>query len=190
MQTDCLASDHKDPFLIHLPRTFQINALSHYHLASLFLPPLLNRPNGGTLITIASVLGYLGSSQLAVYSGTKAALIAYHTSLSAELASSSMPKNSIKTILVTPGALGTSLFAGLQQNRFRDFFGPMVDVRELAMKIVWMIDQGEGGVIAMPAYARWIAWMGVLPAGLQKLARWVSGVDGAMQARSQRRMIN
>ena len=101
-----------------------------------------------------------------------------------------MPKNSIKTILVTPGALSTPLFAGLQQSRFRDFFGPMVDVREMAMKIVWMIDQGEGGVIAMPVYARWIAWMGVLPAGLQKLARWVSGLDGAMQAMSQRRTIN
>ena len=63
----------------------------------------------------------------------------------------------------------------------------MVDVRELAMKIIWMIDQGEGGVIAMPAYARWIAWMGVLPAGLQKLARLVAGLDGAMQDISQRR---
>ena len=187
MQRDRLASEHKEPFLIRLLRTFRTNTLSHYHLTSLFLPPLLNRPNGGTLVTIASVLGYLGPSQLSVYSGTKAALIAYHTSLSAELASSSMPKNGIKTILVTPGALTTPLFAGMEQNRCRNFFGPMIDVRELAMKIIWMIDQGEGGVIAMPAYARWIAWMGVLPAGLQKLARWVSGLDGAMQAMSQRR---
>ena len=187
MQTDCLASYHKEPFLIHFLRTFRTNTISHYHLTSLFLPPLLNRPNGGTLITIASVLGYLGPSQLSAYSGSKAALIAYHNSLSAELASSSMPKNSVKTILVTPGALTTPLFAGLQQNRVRDFFGPMVDVRELAMKIVWMIDQGKGGVIAMPAYARWIAWMGVLPAGLYKLARWASGLDGAIQAMSQRR---
>ena len=187
MQTDRLASHHKESFLIRLLRTFRTNTLSHYNLTSLFLPPLLNRPNGGTLITVASVLGYLGPNQLTVYSGSKAALIAYHTSLSAELASSSMPKNSVKTILVTPGALTTPLFAGLQQNRFRDFFGPMVDVRELAMKIIWMIDQGEGGVIAMPAYARWIAWMGVLPAGLQKLARSVGGLDGAMQAISQRR---
>ena len=97
-----------------------------------------------------------------------------------------MPTNSIKTILVAPGTLSTPLFAGLRQNRIRDFFGPTVDVRELAMKIIWMIDQGEGGVIAMPAYARWIAWLGVLPAGLQKLARWSSGVDEAMQALSKR----
>lgn len=168
-------------------RTFRTNTLSHYHLASLFLPPLLKRPNGGTLITVASVLGHLGSSQLTAYAGSKAALIAYHTSLSAELTSSSVPKNNVKTILVAPGTLSTPLFAGLQQNRIRDFFGPMVEVKELAMKIVWMIDQGEGGIIAMPAYARWIAWLGVLPAGLQKLARWGSGVDGAMQAISERR---
>ena len=147
----------------------------------------MTRPNGGTLITIASVLGHLGSSQLTAYAGTKGALLTYHTSLSAELASSSVPKNSIKTILVAPGTLSTPLFAGLQQNRIRDFFGPMVDVEKLAMKIVWMIDHGEGGVVAMPAYARWIAWLGVLPAGLQKLARWGSGVDEAMQALSEQR---
>ena len=168
-------------------RTFRINTLSHFHLTALFLPPLLSRPNGGTLVTIASVLGHLGSSHLTAYAGTKAALIAYHTSLSAELASSSMPKNHVKTILVAPGQLSTPLFAGLQQNRIRDFLGPLVDVRDLAMRIMWMIDQGEGGVIAMPAFARHIAWVGVLPAGLQKLARWCSGVDSAMPAMLQRR---
>ena len=168
-------------------RTFRINTLSHFHLTTLFLPPLLARPNGGTLITIASVLGHLGSSHLTAYASTKAALIAYHTSLSAELASSSMPRNHVKTILVAPGQLSTPLFAGLQQNRIRDFLGPLVDVRELAMRIVWMIDQGEGGVIAMPAFARHIAWVGILPAGLQKLARWCSGVDSAMPAMLKRR---
>lgn len=98
-----------------------------------------------------------------------------------------MPKNNIKTVLVAPGQLSTSLFAGLQQNRIRDFFGPLVDVKELAMRIVWMIDQGEGGVVAMPAFARHIGWVGILPAGLQKLARWGSGVDSAMPAMLQRR---
>ena len=98
-----------------------------------------------------------------------------------------MPENNIKTILVAPGQLSTPLFAGLQQNRIREFFGPLVEVRELAMKIVWMIDQGEGGVIAMPAFARHIAWVAILPAGLQKLARWGSGVDSAIPAMLQRR---
>lgn len=56
----------------------------------------------------------------------------------------------------------------------------MVEVRELAVKLVAMIDSGEGGVLAEPAYARWIAWLAVLPVGLQKLLRSWSGVDDAM----------
>lgn len=62
----------------------------------------------------------------------------------------------------------------------RRFFAPVVEVRELAVKLVAMIDSGEGGVLAMPAYARWIAWLAVLPVGLQKLLRSWSGVDDAM----------
>lgn len=56
----------------------------------------------------------------------------------------------------------------------------MVEVRELAVKLVAMIDSGEGGVLALPAYARWIAWLAVLPVGAQKVLRSWSGVDDAM----------
>lgn len=62
----------------------------------------------------------------------------------------------------------------------------MVEVRELALKLVAMIDSGEGGVLALPAYARWIGWYGVLPGGLQRVARWVSGIDRAMVGRDER----
>ena len=58
--------------------------------------------------------------------------------------------------------------------------GPTVEVKDLAMKIVGMIDRGEGGVITEPAYARWIGVLDLLPVGLQKAARGFSGVDVAM----------
>lgn len=98
----------------------------------------------------------------------------------------------IKTILVTPGQLDTGLFAGVQAGggggrgagiggMLAKFFGPVVEVQELALGLVAMIERGEGGVLAMPAYARWIAWMAVLPAGVQKVLRGWSGVDKAME---------
>lgn len=122
------------------------------------------------------MLAHLGASQLSDYTASKAALLAFHSSLSAELATSP----NIKTILVTPGQLDTGLFAGVRLGCVGRFFGPVVEVRELAVKLVTMIDSGEGGLLAVPAYARWIAWMGVLPAGLQKVLRKWSGVDRAM----------
>lgn len=156
--------------------TFRTNTLSHYHLTSLFLRSILERPSGRTLVTISSVLGHLGASHLSDYSASKAALLAFHASLSAELFS----YPNIKTILVTPGQLDSGMFAAVRLGWGRRFFAPVVEVRELAVKLVAMIDSGEGGVLALPAYARWIAWLAVLPVGAQKLLRSWSGVDDAM----------
>ena len=158
-------------------RSFRVNTMSHFQLGALFIPPLLSRPAGATIVTISSALGYLGASHLSAYTASKAALIAYHSSLRGEL--SSMNSN-IKTILVTPGQLSTELFASLDQGPVRGFFGPTVEVQDLAMKIVAMIDAGQGGHIAEPAYARWIAAFGLFPVGLQKVVRTLAGVDTAM----------
>ena len=159
-------------------RTFRVNTLSHYHLNRLFLRPMLeNAARGGTIVTVSSVLGYLGAAHLSAYTASKAALLAYHASLTSELAVKA-PK--VKTILVTPGQLDTQLFGNVKLRGWaRTFFGPIVGAGEVAVKIVEMIDRGEGGVVSEPAYARWIAWLGVLPAGLQRLARSWAGIDDA-----------
>ena len=129
-------------------------------------------------MTVSSILGRLGASNLTAYTGSKAAAIAFHTSLAAELRDT--PK--IKTVLVTPGQLDTQMFSHIKLDWFRNFFGPVVGVQELAMKIVKTIDAGEGGTIAMPAFASWIAWQQILPKSVQFwLKRW-SGVDTAMMA--------
>lgn len=140
--------------------------------------PLIANGTGGTLVTVSSILGRLGASNLTAYTASKASAIAFHTSLAAELRSTP----NIKTVLVTPGQLDTPMFQHIKLDWIRNFFGPVVEVRELAMKIVKTIDNGKGGTIAMPAYARWIAWQQILPRGVQNaLKRW-SGVDTAMMA--------
>lgn len=142
---------------------------------------MLASETGGTIVTIASVLGKLGASHLSDYSAAKAGLIAMHASLRAELASSIAPQRAenVRTVLVTPGQLNTSLFQGVQTPS--SFFGPVVEPVELAREIVRMIDAGESGEISMPFYARWIEWLHVLPVGVQQVVRWMSGVDRAME---------
>lgn len=72
------------------------------------------------------------------------------------------------------------MFAAVRLGWARRFFAPVVEVREIAVKLVAMIDSGEGGLLALPAYARSIAWLAVLPVGAQKILRSWSGVDDAM----------
>lgn len=127
------------------------------------------------------MLAHLGASHLSAYTATKAALLAFHASLTAELALPPPQGNpNIKTILVTTGQLSTELFNGVASSAFSRFVGPTVEVKDLAMQIVGMIDGGEGGVVTAPAYTRWIGVLGLLPLGLQKVARGFSGVDVAM----------
>ena len=129
-----------DYLLTQPRRTFRTNTLSHYHLTSLFLRPFISRPGGGTLVTISSVLAHVGASRLSDYTASKSALIAFHSSLSAELASTP----NIKTMLVTPGKLDTEIFKAVRLGWVQKFFAPVVEVREMAVKLMAMIDSGKG----------------------------------------------
>ena len=183
------------PFLHLAPsaieRNFRINLLSHYHTIQTFLPGMLNRPLGGTIVTISSVLGNLGASHLSDYAAAKAGLTAMHASLRSELASmASLPDakpgaKNIRTVLVKPGQLTTQMFNSIETPN--NFFGPVVEGVELAKAIVATVYEGRSGVIALPLYAGYIEWMGILPYGLQRIARWVSGVDRAMEGFSTAR---
>lgn len=55
-----------------------------------------------------------------------------------------------------------------------------MDVREVALALVALVNRGEGGVLEIPAYVRWVAWFGVLPVGVRKWVRGWSGIDGAV----------
>jgi hypothetical protein len=39
---------------------------------------------------------------------------------------------------------------------------------------------GKSGVIRLPAFAAMVTWYAVMPASLQRLARYLSGIDGVM----------
>lgn len=44
-------------------RSFRVNLISHFHTIREFLPGMLEE-NRGTIVTVASVLGYLGCAKL------------------------------------------------------------------------------------------------------------------------------
>lgn len=133
------------------------------------------RKGCGTIVTISSVIGQTGAAQLTDYAAAKAGLTAMHTSLTAELRA--YPE--IKTIMVTPGQLSTPLFAGVKTPS--NFFAPIVEPVEVAKEVIAAIEGGSSAELAMPVYARWIEWLNVLPVGIQRIARWASGVDVAMK---------
>ncbi|KAF2812419.1 short chain dehydrogenase/reductase [Mytilinidion resinicola] len=159
-----------------IEKTFRINTLSHFHTLRAFLPGMLEEERG-TVVTVSSVLGHLGAANLSDYTASKAALLAMHASLEAELARD--PRGQyIRTILCKPGQFSTPMFANVKTPSA--FLAPVLAPVDIAKEIIRLVDGGRGGTIAVPLYARWIDVLGVLPAGLQYLVRRWSGVDNAM----------
>lgn len=135
------------------------------------------RERRGTIVTVSSVLGHLGAANLSSYAASKAALLALHHSLRAELAQNPDAKE-IKTILVTPGQMSTKMFADVKTPS--NFLAPVVSPAEVAKDILKLVEKGESGEVAVPLYSRYTQVLGVLPVGVQAIVRRLSGVDTAI----------
>ena len=177
------------PFLTQTPssvsRVFAVNTLAHFTLTRLFLRTLLTSPlhrrknRGGHIVTVSSVLGHLGAANLSAYTASKAALLAYHASLSAELRQIAP---AVKTILVAQGQLDTAMFREVRvRGWLQRFLGPVVGAQEVAVGIVRLLDQGRGGEVRVPVFAKWVAWLFVLPVGVGRVLRDFSGVDDVVE---------
>lgn len=156
---------------------------------------MLKRRDGGTIVTVSSVLGYLGCASLckhsslsddselttspsADYTSAKAGLMALHASLRAELPlMRHCYHDAVRMVLFTPGQIATPLFDSVTTPS--SFLGPVLGTEAVATAVVAAIDGGRNEEISMPLYARWIAWMAVLPPGLRGLVRSLAGLDRA-----------
>lgn len=157
-------------------RVFRTNTLSHFTILRAILPHML-RERRGTIVTVSSVLGRLGAANLASYAASKAALLAMHSSLRAELVQNPEAQD-IKTILVTPGQMGTTMFHGMKTPS--NFLAPILSPAEVAKSIMTLIEKGESGDVALPLYSRYVEVLAILPVGVQTLIRRWSGVDTAI----------
>ncbi|OJJ36638.1 hypothetical protein ASPWEDRAFT_50087 [Aspergillus wentii DTO 134E9] len=168
-------------------KTIRTNLLSVFHTSQVFLPGILSAENGGTIVNVSSVLGHLSAAGLSDYSASKAGLSSLHRTLEAELRASGDDER-VKMLLVEIGQMATPLFNWIKTPS--NFFAPVLEPVHVAQQIVSAIDNGRGGVIRLPAFAALINWYAVLPVGLQKIARSLSGIDRAAsdaspKARSQ-----
>ncbi|TDZ37883.1 Short-chain dehydrogenase/reductase family 16C member 6 [Colletotrichum spinosum] len=162
--------------LVSIEKSLATNLLAHFITLKSFLPPMIRGGNGGTIVTMSSVLGHLGAASLSDYAAAKAGVTALHKSLTAELRQS---HPEIRTILVEPGQLSTPLFYGVQTPHA--FLAPVVEPVDVCKEVIVAIDAGRSAHVAMPLYARWIHWYNVLPAAVQQVARRVAGVDTSMK---------
>lgn len=156
-------------------RAMDVNLMAHYNLLDIFLPGMKSSENGGVIVTIGSVLGTLPAAGTALYAPAKAALKALHQVLTAEL---KREGGKVKTLLVELGQMRTEMFKGVESPNW--FFAGELEPVDVAREIVRMVDEGRGGEVVLPLYARWAAVYSLLPLRVREWLRWASGIDTAM----------
>lgn len=172
-------------------RTILTNTVGNFNALSAMLGDLTRaaeKGNGSTIVTISSLLAHISPARLSDYAASKAALSSLHRTLTAEIASSkeSEVRDKVKTVLVEPGQIHTQLFADITKVPwYANFFGPILEVNEVAKAIVKQLESGNSGVIRIPFYSKCMPIYDVMPGSIQKFMRWFSGIDSAIITRKR-----
>lgn len=103
-----------------------INYMGPVHIASVFLPAIVEAGGGGRLINLASDAGRVGSSGETIYAGAKGGVIALTKSLAREMARYGITSN-----CVCPGPTDTPLFRS-QDERLQEALIKAIPLRRLA----------------------------------------------------------
>ncbi|KAM0332489.1 hypothetical protein ACHAQA_002771 [Verticillium albo-atrum] len=169
-----LASSERD-----IRFTFDVNALAHYWTTKEFLPAMV-RANHGTIVTVASFAAFLAVPNMVDYGASKAAAMAFHEGLTAELTTRYKAPR-VRTVLVNQGHTKTALFTGYNQDT--PFLMPTLEPETVAEAIVRQVLTGKSGQVIVPgagaslaglrAYPHW--WQVRLRAKSEKLMAQFSG---------------
>ncbi|KAL3466296.1 hypothetical protein BJX64DRAFT_250543 [Aspergillus heterothallicus] len=132
---------------------FEVNTFAHYWLAKEFLPAMIKR-NHGMVVTVASQAGYTVTPNMVDYSATKAAAIAFHEGLGAELVTRyNAPR--VRTVLITQGFAKTALIDKLTPED--TWLNPLLHPETVAENIVNQVLSGNSGHVLVPGATGWVA---------------------------------
>lgn len=144
-------------------KTFELNTLAHYHLAREFLPSLVERDHG-MVVTVSSQCGFTTTPNMVDYSASKAAALAFHEGLAAELVTRYHAPR-VRTVLVAPGFTRTALIRDLTPED--GWFNPLLEPETVAGEVVGRVLEGRSARVVVPGSAGWCA------VGLRGMPLWL-----------------
>ncbi|KAF5665970.1 short-chain dehydrogenase reductase [Fusarium heterosporum] len=139
--------------------TFDVNTFAPFWTTKTFVPNMVAN-NHGMVVTLTSYASWLTIPNLVDYGASKAAALAFHEGLTAELATSyNAPK--VRTVIVHPGATNTALFKGYKQNT--DFLMPPLEPESVADAVVKQVLSGRSGHVILPGTGAILSALRMLP---------------------------
>lgn len=138
---------------------FDVNTLAHCWTTKAFLPNM-TAYNHGMIVTVSSMAAWITPSNMVDYCASKAASMAFHEGLSAEItARYKVPK--IRTISVHPGVTNTALAEGMQ--RIMKLLVPVQEPESVAEAVVRQVLTGRSGQVVCPKIVAATAVLRALP---------------------------
>jgi all-trans-retinol dehydrogenase (NAD+) len=139
--------------------TFDVNTLAHYWVVKEFLPAMVAGDHG-MVVTVASYAAYITVPDMVDYAATKAAALAFHEGLTAELTTRyDAPR--VRTVVVAQGFTKTALFTGYRQGS--QFLLPALEPETVAEAIVRQVLKGKSGQIIVPAFGATLTALKAFP---------------------------
>lgn len=151
-----------------------VNYIAAYIMINIFLPDILEIGHG-YIVNIASVLGEITPARLTSYGASKGGLIAVHNSLTKNLCRISNPKGAIKTLLVCPGKINTSMFAKVRTPS--RILAPDIEPDQLASHIIEAINRNMTTILRFPYYANIVPFFKQLNWPYLQALKTTSGMD-------------
>lgn len=134
-------------------RLFEVNTFSHYHIVREFLPALITA-NHGMVVTVSSQSGHMTAPNMVDYSASKAAAVAFHEGLAAELTTRYHAPR-VRTVLVAQGFTRTGLIRNLTPED--TWFNPLLEPETVAEAVVDTVTKGQSGRVVVPETSGWLA---------------------------------
>ncbi|KAK9473705.1 uncharacterized protein V1510DRAFT_362693 [Dipodascopsis tothii] len=162
-----------------IEKTIDVNLISHYYTIKLFLPGMLKLQRG-YIVTVSSVLGFVGPAKLGAYAASKGGLLCLHDTLTYEVGPSANSSAGIRTLLLATGQLSTTLFHGVRTPS--RVYAPVLSPDIVADRLMLALDRGEQGKVTLPTYARFMPLIRMLPRRMSRIVRYWSGIDTGMNS--------
>lgn len=164
-----------------IDRVIKVNLLLNFYTTKIFLPDMMIQ-NRGYVVTVSSVLGLMSPANLSAYGASKSGQFAFHESLTYEVGPPLLTPKGVKTLLVCPGQMQTSMFLNVETPL--NILAPKLKIEKVAKKIIHSLEVGKRGEIRLPFYARLIPFTRAAPWGMNEITRLISGVDYYARASS------
>ena len=148
-------------------RLVAVNLVAPIALARAFVPAMVSAGHGH-IVNVASIAGYVGPREEAVYAATKGGLIAFSESLRYELRGTG-----VGVTLVSPGAIATEFFERRGTPYARSWPRPIPAAR-VAEAIADAIEQGRDEVFV----PRWLSGVARLRGAAPGLFRYLTARFG------------